>query len=507
MARAIVARRNGDDFQARLFWLKAASLLDPGSSIVKVAYETGPTGFDDILIEYDSNKPIHDHQGKAIYRDHLHCKWHTTAGSFGYEDLIEPSFINAERFSFLQRAYQAHTQYAEDGFGHRFTLLTNWRIKHQDPLQKLVRKESDALDNELLFDGSTDRSRMGKVRKLWREHLEVDDEALSFVARTLAIAETPESLLSLRERLDEKLAAVGMKRIPASESGFFYDDLIIKLLGQGRIVFDRNTFPEMARREGLLESSNTATHVPIIGVRSFMHPIDSLEERCDQILNIVPYFDGRYIRNDADWENRIFPELRTFLFENARSTDHLRLIVDAHVSIAFAIGALLNVKSGKSLEIEQRGRGRRFWANDDSPIDKSWPNIEFEEQDFSIKEHKEIALAVSLTHNVSPSVRTFVKQKLPEVSQIIHCAPEGGSSQHSVRSGRHAGILAEAIVHRLQDSRVNGQGTGRTHIFIAGPNAFTFSLGQHQHAIGPVTIYEWDFDGQRGGGYSSGLCL
>ena len=41
MARSIVARRHGDDFQARLFWLHAASLLDPHSPVIKVAYETG----------------------------------------------------------------------------------------------------------------------------------------------------------------------------------------------------------------------------------------------------------------------------------------------------------------------------------------------------------------------------------------------------------------------------------------------------------------------------------
>ena len=47
----------------------------------------------------------------------------------------------------------------------------------------------------------------------------------------------------------------------------------------------------------------------------------------------------------------------------------------------------------------------------------------------------------------------------------------------------------------------------RSVVFIAGPNAFTFFLGQHQQALGPVSSYEWDFDGQRGGGYSLGLSV
>jgi hypothetical protein len=32
-----------------------------------------------------------------------------------------------------------------------------------------------------------------------------------------------------------------------------------------------------------------------------------------------------------------------------------------------------------------------------------------------------------------------------------------------------------------------------TRIFGAGPNAFAFSLGQNQPAIGPAVIYEFDF--------------
>ncbi len=97
MARANVARRHGDDFQARLFWLKAACLLDPQCPIVKVTYDAGPKGFDDICVEYDPNAAPSDHEGKPISRRYIQCKWHTTAGVFGYEDLIDPAFINADR--------------------------------------------------------------------------------------------------------------------------------------------------------------------------------------------------------------------------------------------------------------------------------------------------------------------------------------------------------------------------------------------------------------------------
>lgn len=67
MAKAISARRHGEDFQTRLFWLSAAALLDVRSSITKVCYETGPKSFDGILIEYKVICCTPDHEGKPIH--------------------------------------------------------------------------------------------------------------------------------------------------------------------------------------------------------------------------------------------------------------------------------------------------------------------------------------------------------------------------------------------------------------------------------------------------------
>jgi hypothetical protein len=506
MARANVARHHGDDFQARLFWLHAACLLDPQSPVRKVAYETGPKSFDDIVLEYDPDAAPIDHEGRPFFQRHIQCKWHATAGSFGYGDLIDPAFVNAERYSLLQRAHAAQRAHAPNGPGCRFELVTNWRLKPGDQLQELVRKESDAIDLRRLMDGTTDRSRMGQVRQVWRDHLQVDDEALARVVRVLAIAESTESLASLRERLDERFAAVGMRRVPASESGFLYDDLGAKLLAQGRLEFDRVSFRKLCRRENLLASPAPAAHVSTIGVRSFMHPIDPLEERCDRMLNLVPYFDGRYIRDPSDWRARVLPELSGFIGGTARSADHLRLVLDAHVSLAFAVGMILNVKSGKEIEIEQRSAGRRFWSTSDVPVDERWPRFDFRTEVVN-PEQPDLAIAVGLTHDVTAAVRGFVMASAPTVGQLLYCHPEGGPSQRSVQCGSHAWLLAESLVQQVRQLQKGGADRRTHHAFIAGPNAFAFFLGQQQQALGPVAVYEWDFDGQRDGGYTVGLSL
>src|SRR5690242_1032279 len=117
MTQAVVARQQGDNFQARLFWLNAALLLDPASGVTRVAYEAGPKAFDDVLVEYDADRAPQDHKGARYIRDHMQCKWHVRPGEFGYSDLADPAFSNAQSNSFLQRAHAAQRIHAPDGTG------------------------------------------------------------------------------------------------------------------------------------------------------------------------------------------------------------------------------------------------------------------------------------------------------------------------------------------------------------------------------------------------------
>ena len=68
-------------------------------------------------------------------------------------------------------------------------------------------------------------------------------------------------------------------------------------------------------------------------------------------------------------------------------------------------------------------------------------------------------------------------------------------------------MLTEAVTQYLQAHRSTGERVSLVHAFFAGPNGFAFFLGQHQKAIGPTAIYEWDFDRQRSADYSPGLSV
>ena len=500
MTQAIAARREGDAFQARLFWMKAVRLLDPISPIVKVCFETGPKGFDDIWVEYDPVRGPKDQEGVPLLREHLQCKWHVSPGRYGHADLVDPEFINANSVSLLQRARTAQLRHSPDGTGIRFKLVTNWHVAQDDALRLMISQRSGTLRPDRLFGSLTDNSSSGSVRKLWREHLSIDDAELRIFTRTLALGTIPDTLDDLRDHLDPLLALTGLRRIPLNESAVLYDDLAFQWLGQGRLEFDKQTFRNACLREGLFVKEGSERIA--VGVKSFEHAFDRLEDRCAKVLDLTSNFDERPIRRQEDWQINLFPSLKTFLLEAAKDCHQLRLVLDTHITLAFAAGSILNIKSGRAVELEQRTIDRRNWSPDDIEDDTTWPGWTFEVKSLC-ETGEDIAVAVGLTHNIELDVKAFAEKSLSNIGQLLVARISSGEGARSVSSGRHAFNLAEALALRIKDERK--QGYAAIHLFVAGPNAFTFFLGQRQPSLGELILYEFDFEGQRSGTYEASL--
>jgi hypothetical protein len=427
----------------------------------------------------------------------MQCKWHVRPGKFGHEDLTDPKFSNAQSISILQRVLDAQRQYAPAGHGARFHLTTNW--DPIDPLRRLIMSQTNALELGRLFEGGS-RSAMGKIRAHWVGHLGIGEDELRLAVRTLCLNVRVRSAEDIRTHLNDLFEAVGLRRMPASESAFVYDDLIRKLHAQGRKVFDRASFREMVRDENLLESDTPASRT-VIGVRSFMHPINPIEARTARNLDLVPMFSGRYLQANEDWNGTVYPALQRFLLAEARETDDLRVVLDAHMSLAYAVGSILDVKSGKNVEIEQRSIGRRFWSESDMDLNPTWPGLAFREE--CLCDGKDVAVALGITHDVERNVRDHIAAHMPDVGKLLIVRPESGASQGAVRCGSHAAHLAESVAGQV---RALGR-VPMVHMFIAAPNGMTFFLGRHHRTIGPTTVYEWDFEGLRDGGYSPGLTI
>ncbi|MBY0305370.1 MAG: SAVED domain-containing protein [Sphingomonas sp.] len=503
MTQAVTIRRDGDIFQARMFWLRAARLLLPDTDIQRVGFEIGPKSFDDIWVDFQPGRARRDQYGAPLLREHAQCKWHSTPGTFGYADLIDPEFINANAKSLLQRAHDAHGLLPTGAAGVRFKLVTNWQIGRDDPLRLMVGTRSSALRVDRLFATKTDNSAAGAVRKLWREHLGIDEDALEAFAPALAFGGTWHSLEELRDHLDLLFLSSGLRRVSSYESAFFYDDLIFQWMGQGRLEFDAGTFRQACASEGLLATHAERTFS--IGVKSFEHPFDPLEDRCTEVLDLTSEFDDRFIRDEHDWSIKLYPLLKSFLTTAATSAPRLQIVFDTHTSLAFAAGSVLNLKSGRAIDIEQRTVGQAIWSADDRPPEASWPTLDVETIDLA-NGKPDIAVAIGLTHDIAVDVCAYIAKSLPEVGQILVCRPTGGSGAQSIVCGRHAFDLAAYVTTKIRAAKAD-PALSNAHLFIAAPNAFSFFFGQRQALIGRSTLYEFDFQTERSGSYTPSITM
>lgn len=501
MTLAIIPRRDGDAFQARQFWYFASDMLRADAIVRRVGFEAGPRGFDDFWVEYEHGRGPGDAHGDEVRRDHIQCKWHASHGHYGYRDLTQPEFINAERVSLLQRALAAQREHAPKGSGVRFRLLSNWRPQANDALEKLVNTRTSGLRLDTLVAGKTDRSEMGKLRKAWREHLEIDDDALRLLARTLAFSVATASLEEQRAALNDRFAAVGLALVPLSSSTLPHDDLVFQWASQGIQEFDAARFREVCKRESLLASP--VPRAVAYGIKSFEHPIDPIEERCEKVLNLLPAFNERFLKNDCEWA-ALYPDIQGFLTSAAKESEHVRLVLDTHASLAFAAGSVLNIKSGKIVELEQRTNGRHVWSTTAPTGAQVRPSLLVEREMLHVNGF-DVVVAVGLTHAIADRVRTYAMQHLPLAGLMLSCTIDGRSGQSTVEDGAHAAQLADQLAQAI--ASVRGEPSCTVHMFIAAPNAFTFMAGQRQAGMGRTTLYEYDFENARGGAYEPSLTL
>lgn len=489
MADAVIARWHGDNYQARIFWENALNLLAPHSCVVEVTFEAnGPKAFDDVVVKYDP--PVVRSGPDRVSAEYTQVKWHTqTGGRFGYADFIDPDFIGAKSFSLLQRLHQARSSAPPTA---RFAFLTTYRIKDGDPLAELVSGHDRSLLVEKLFDDTTDRSRMGAVRKCWREHLQLaDDHQLKAVVQGLRVLEAYRTLDELRADINIKAQAVGVLTCSDAESDFKFDELARQLKVRQLNALTREVLLQICRDEGLLvERPHEPDPFLPIAIRSILGPsADIVGAAPEDTLLLADEFRQRYLQDGRDWQRDIRPKVEAFLRAAVKKSPRLRLIMDAHASIAFFAGAVLDLKSAVQTQLVQKGRvGARVWRADDGSV-----GARFEIAEEIVGTGPDLAVAISVAQPATAQARAYVEAQLPQIGRLISFTLPSGPGQQSVAGGGHAAALAEQISNHIRDLTA-ADPDAVVHIFAAAPNSLLYFLGQHHQAIAPCIVYEYDFD-------------
>ena len=179
----------------------------------------------------------------------------------------------------------------------------------------------------------------------------------------------------------------------------------------------------------------------------------------------------------------------------------LRLILDAHASIAFLAGSVLDLKSGIDVRLVQKGRvGSRIWRADDGA---GGPALNAAVE--TIGSGSDIAVLLNVTHLVEPQARAYIRATLPAVGTIMSFTPPEGSTPRAVAGGAHAASIADQVTSAVRGSRIDPD--NMVHIFAACPNSLLFYLGQQHQGVAPCIVYEFDFDRRGFKGYQPSFIM
>ena len=491
MAKAIAARRNGDAYQARVFWLKLLELRT--SDYVKsVTLESDLASFvDDVVVSY--SEPIKDPmtRKREVVCDLFQCKYHVTQhGAFTHENLIDATFINNQN-SMLKRLYDAYVKLSKelppDAF--RLYIFSNWHWAHQDALAQHLHEETI----RSTFYENGPRSAVGQVRLKLASHLFVTQEELRAFLDTVRFT-LGKNLVDLAREMEPRLKLAGLKPIDPTVTHIPYDSLAWELFTQGRNSFDKAGLDQMICEEKLM--APRATKHSEISIQSFAQfarrPTDLQVAR----LNLLPLFDRRFPIRDTYWKKEIPEKIAAFMLDEKLMDvlQPIHLFFDCHLSIAFFAGHLVSPKHRiQIVPTQKNGSDYTLW-------EQSAPDTNADLWRFQTfgKIDEEVILEISVTHHIQKQMQTYLSAEGYSELPQIRVAPIDGIGPTVVSGGIHAWQLGYQLAEQLRE--ILPETCQTIHLFFSGPVALAYILGHTLRHITPnIQLYEYDFEGQRGG--------
>ena len=222
-----------------------------------------------------------------------------------------------------------------------------------------------------------DREAMGRVRKLWREHLGLTEEELRVVARTLAFSGRSRNrwrVCGIRSICSFGLPACGVfRRMKAPSS------MMTLCFNGWRKAGWNSTGQDFVPPASARGIAGPGERAPIVyGVKSFQHATDRLEDRCTAVLDLVPAF---HYWDCWSWIGATPSCAQRISSDAAKAHDCLRLILDAHLTLSIAAGSCSTSSragssswsSGRSAKrlVARRERARRqrlYWPSETKAV-------------------------------------------------------------------------------------------------------------------------------------------
>jgi hypothetical protein len=373
-------------------------------------------------------------------------------------------------------------------------LVSNWPL---DPgLGRFIRSRGYEIE-ESLFE-ETPGSKAGKARKLWADHLEIDESELKSFCRDLRLRVNSLSIGELEEKTDDRMGRFGL-RMGANPRAIALDAIgtwiemgserkkvtahdIRRLIESRDLIAHQEAQALPAEMERIVRK-NPEVSLWIHGWAKQGFDLTPTEE-----LDWTSYFNltKREIPSQETWNNVLFPEL-----ERVRSRFSGHDFIDFRGKLpltgVLAVGFAFQEIAGYSFRAAQPTRGELFlWRSDAPPTGRAFITSLEEAPDNT---SDEILVVFSIVGDARPDVQRLRERLGSKLRATVYAQPDGGGSGDSIRTAGDATALAHEAKELLKAVRSRFQAS-RTHLVLYAPATFCLLLGQKLNSLSPVVSYE-----------------
>jgi hypothetical protein len=471
-------------------------MLSPGSPVARVTIEhRGTVAVDDVVVEYVP--PGVNERGATVGVDYFGLKYHVAqSGSVDHDAVVDPLWAGT-KLPLLKRFADTWTQIRIAKPNARLSLVTNWAWDPACPLAPLLR-DGGRLDDQFFGKGS--RSNVGKIRACWEAATGLSAEDFAAFIRSLRFSTSAVSLADSEAWLRDRCQLAGLVPIAPEQDHSPYDDLGKRLIENGRTEFTPESLRALVVAEGLVATQDPPFR-STFAVRSFQRFAHVPETDGACVIDLTDLFTDRAPRDEHAWATARM-RLEGVLANVAKLAQPVHVALDAHLSVAWFAGTLLDPKSGMRVLLRQKtvGKGVELWdvSVPRKPADADGWRIERIDRG----EGTDLALIVSVTQDALADATRAIGASLPSVRQIVHTRL-GNPGAQSIRDGGEARWLADELIRELNVT-VAATRPAHLHVFPACPASLAFLLGQGSHVLGPMTVHEFDF-GDPNRGYRAGM--
>ncbi len=505
MAKTVIPRRQGDEFQAVFFWKHLVGLLIE-DNLKRVTFESHQQIFvDDVIVEY--SEPILDeYTGHQFRIDAYQCKYHVTRSiTFSIDRIIDPNFLKNKQ-SMLRRLYDAYGEYSAINEMFRLHIVSSSGWDTGDPFCRFLSSENH-IRSAFWEKGS--RSLQGQIRTKLADHLGISQSELRAFLNVVCF-DLGMNRRELLESLAASLKLAGLLPLEKTITNTRYAELAWRWLEQGINSFDKSLLEQLVRREKLIEIKRDSL---LLIRHQSLDPLipkaicDDLPEHLRHLplkeiaMDLTLWFqDGRL----TDPKNAVHEQLqKTYEIKQlygAEQSIELAYYGIAHIPLVFLLGYQLNTR--KPINIFEHNRKTNRWdllltnANySDLIVQSTANNAGVRYTDVIIKFGVSYPIIDDDLSLVTPLSKSTIELALPD--------PRLDAITNMDQLEKYA-LMFRAVLDEIHNLNTQIE---RIHVFYAGPVSLAFRCGQLISPTIHPKVLVYNYFSQDKPKYKWGICV